>query len=201
MFKRIMPLMIVAILAVSFFCFPASAAESVLFPIIDDGGVISLSAPLKGEYVLSFYDGYDSPLYISSPFVFSSDETVIEFSLRDYVIAFYFTYSSDSLELSYCAYCCSVGDDICVFLSDVFRNPSVELVPNVSVTNGSLLSGVLDIFGAIGSWIVLQLGSLVGIFWSSDSLTFLGVLAVAGLALAVILLLIFVIVRFLRFRG
>ena len=78
-----------------------------------------------------------------------------------------------------------------------------SLIPhdNQPVTGGSPLSGIFDVFGGVGSWIVGQLGTTTSLFWNGQGLTFLGVLAVAALALAVVLLLVFVIVRFLRFRG
>lgn len=69
------------------------------------------------------------------------------------------------------------------------------------VTGGSPLSALFDVFGGVGSWIVGQLGTTTSLFWNGQGLTFLGVLSVCALALAVVLLLVFVIVRFLRFRG
>lgn len=77
----------------------------------------------------------------------------------------------------------------------------VSVVEDAPVTGSSPLSGIFDVFGGVGSWIVGQLGTTTSLFWNGQGLTFLGVLAVAALALAVILLLVFIIVRFLRFRG
>lgn len=62
-------------------------------------------------------------------------------------------------------------------------------------------AGIFDVFGVLGAWIPVALGSLIGIFWTGSSLTFLGVLAVCALAFAVVFLIIAIIQRFLHFRG
>lgn len=73
--------------------------------------------------------------------------------------------------------------------------------PAGSDLEASPLGSIFDVFGGVGSWISGQLGASTSLFWTGESLTFLGVLSVSGLALAVVLLLVMVVVRFLRFRG
>ena len=66
---------------------------------------------------------------------------------------------------------------------------------------GTVLSDILEVFSAVGTWIVSSVNALTPMFWSSTGLTFLGVLAVSGLSLSVAFLLIGVIQRFLHFAG
>lgn len=65
-----------------------------------------------------------------------------------------------------------------------------------------VLTAVLAVFTAIGEWISGAVLELVPMFYVADTgLTFLGVLAVAGLAFSVVFLMIGIIQRFLHFRG
>lgn len=68
-------------------------------------------------------------------------------------------------------------------------------------TTGSILTAILAVFSAVGEWIVSTVTSLLPMFYVEGSLTFLGVLAVAGLAFSVAFLLIGLIQRFLHFGG
>ena len=65
----------------------------------------------------------------------------------------------------------------------------------------TLISAITAVFTAIGDWIVAALLSLTAIFWTDSGLTFLGVLAVCGLAFSVVFLIIGIIQSFLHFRG
>lgn len=71
-----------------------------------------------------------------------------------------------------------------------------------------ILNRVLDVFEAMGEWIPEAVNSLIPLFYAAPStsggegsLTFLGVLAVAGLSISVVFLLIGIIQNFLHFRG
>lgn len=66
---------------------------------------------------------------------------------------------------------------------------------------GTVLEAIFDVFSAVGSWIVSAVTTLIPMFYAEGSLTFLGVLAVAGLAISVTFLLIGIIQRFLHFGG
>jgi hypothetical protein len=69
-------------------------------------------------------------------------------------------------------------------------------------TTTSVLDAVLDIFSNVGTWISNAVTDLMPMFYSpTTGLTFLGVLAVAGLAFSVVFLIIGVISNFLHFRG
>lgn len=69
-----------------------------------------------------------------------------------------------------------------------------------------ILTAIFAIFTGVGEWIISSLNDLMSIFWiagesGTGQLTFLGVLAVTGLAFSVIFLIIGIIQRFLHFRG
>lgn len=70
-----------------------------------------------------------------------------------------------------------------------------------------ILDVVLKVFSGVGSWLVTMITSMIPIFYTAPtgetagSLTFLGVLAVAGLSFSVVFLIMGIIQRFLHFRG
>lgn len=66
---------------------------------------------------------------------------------------------------------------------------------------GTVLSHVLDVFSGIGTWIAEAVNSLIPMFYVAETgLTFIGVLTVAGLGIAITLLLVSQIRNFLRFK-
>ena len=65
----------------------------------------------------------------------------------------------------------------------------------------SVLDSILEVFTDVGAWIGNGVTALMPMFYAEGSLTFLGVLAVAGLAFSVVFLLIGFIQRFLHFGG
>lgn len=66
----------------------------------------------------------------------------------------------------------------------------------------SVLEAILEVFLGVGEWIVTAVQAIVPMFYASGTgLTFLGVLAVAGLAFSVVFLLINIVKGFLQFRG
>lgn len=67
----------------------------------------------------------------------------------------------------------------------------------------SVLTAILSVFSAIGTWIVGAVEDMIPIFWNStdSSLTLIGVLAVAGLGLSVIFLVVGLIQKFFHFAG
>ena len=60
--------------------------------------------------------------------------------------------------------------------------------------------GVLDVFSGVGSWLVSGVNSLISMFYVDGSLSFVGYLAVAGLAISVILLIFWLISVWLKFK-
>lgn len=65
-----------------------------------------------------------------------------------------------------------------------------------------VLDSVLEVFTSVGGWISTNVSTLMPMFYTSEGgLTFLGVLAVAGLSFSVVFLLLGLIQNFLHFRG
>ena len=65
-----------------------------------------------------------------------------------------------------------------------------------------ILSSILAVFTAVGEWITTAVTNTLPMFYvAGTGLTFLGVLAVAGLAFSVVFLVIGLIQNFLHFRG
>lgn len=66
----------------------------------------------------------------------------------------------------------------------------------------TIINSILELFTDISEWLVTTIPSLMEMFYVAETgLTFLGALAVAGLAISVIFLLIGVIQNFLHFRA
>ena len=66
----------------------------------------------------------------------------------------------------------------------------------------TILEAILSVFLSVGEWISSAVSSLTPMFWAAETgLTFLGTLAVAGLAFSVAFLIIGLIQNFLHFRG
>lgn len=64
----------------------------------------------------------------------------------------------------------------------------------------NVLSRILEVFSSVGTWITEAVSNITPMFYENESgLTFMGVLAVSGLAFSVAFLLIGIIQRFLRF--
>lgn len=69
------------------------------------------------------------------------------------------------------------------------------------MAESTVLTAVLAVFTAIADWFTNILPTIMTMFYAEGALTFLGVLAVAGLGVSIIFLLIGVISNFLHFRG
>ena len=75
------------------------------------------------------------------------------------------------------------------------------VLSTVPVSEEAAVDSVLGVFTGIGSWLVAELGNATSLFYQADTgLTILGVLAVAGLGIAVVFLLINWIKSLLQFR-
>lgn len=70
------------------------------------------------------------------------------------------------------------------------------------MASNSILTAILGVFTAVGEWITTAVTNILPMFYVAETgLTFLGVLAVAGLAFSVVFLIIGLIQNFLHFRG
>lgn len=63
------------------------------------------------------------------------------------------------------------------------------------------VGSITGVLSQIGSFVVFALGSLGSLFWTGSSLTFFGVLGVCGLAFGVVLLIVYLVARYFRFRS
>lgn len=69
-------------------------------------------------------------------------------------------------------------------------------------TTTNVLTYILEVFTAVGDWISTAVTNLMPMFYTEGTgLTFMGVLAVAGLAFSVVFLVLRIIQNFLHFRG
>lgn len=64
-----------------------------------------------------------------------------------------------------------------------------------------VLEAVLAVMTGVAGWFVETIPTIISIFYAENALTFMGVLAVAGLSVSVIFLFLGVISNFLHFRG
>lgn len=95
----------------------------------------------------------------------------------------------------------TVLDGFYIYSPSTFRWWQSNVTRVSSGYSSNLLDGFLTVFSNIGLWISSAAASLTSMFFAEGSLTFLGTLCIASLAIAVSFLLIGLISRFLRFRG
>ena len=205
--KRFLLLFCAVSLVCSFMIVPALAAESYQIEFSDCSitTVADFVLP-SGTYVATIYDGAGTVRFTSEPFDFTGksmpyslmdDDTLvyelwIDLRPEDGQTAFEVVQVNDE-------YFNVWTEDRCVVFTLVLDEPVVAPVPVPGT--GSVLSGITEVFSGVGSWIGGQLGSTTSLFWNANagSLTFLGVLSVCALAFGLILLLVLVVSRFLRF--
>ena len=83
----------------------------------------------------------------------------------------------------------------------MFSVVSLTLTPAPVSGEEAAVDSVFGVFTGIGSWLVAELGNATSLFYQADTgLTILGVLAVAGLGIAVVFLLINWVKSLLQFR-
>ncbi len=203
--KRFLLLFCTAVLVCSLMIVPAFASESYQIEFIDCNinSLADFVLP-HSTYVATIYDASNTVRFTSEPFDFDGktsyyslmDGDVLAYKLwidllpDDGVTVFEVEHVNED-------YFNVWSEDMCVVFSLTLDSPSIAPDPDPV----SPIAGIFDVFGGVGSWIAGQLGTTTSLFWNGQSLTFLGVLSVCALGLAVILLLVMVIVRFLRFRG
>lgn len=65
----------------------------------------------------------------------------------------------------------------------------------------TLITAITAVFDAVFTWLVSAIQVVIGLFWAEGALTFLGVLALIALAIAIFWLLVGVISSFLHLRS
>lgn len=196
--KRYILLFFTLIVAASLLILPAAAsevdslAEDVYSVTIDDAGDGSLEIP-AGRYRVYVTDADECEYEIGEVVLDASSHYCQVVASGN--ASFEFCFDDGTLDIAY-------GGSDPVFYGSVIQFIPVTSNPpkrNETVTAVS----VLDVFAGVGTWIVTSLGSVSGIFWieATGELTVLGVLAVAALGISVVLGLVYIIVRFLKFRS
>lgn len=64
-----------------------------------------------------------------------------------------------------------------------------------------MLGSITEIWTDVMTWITTSLGSVQSVFYANEELTFLGTLAVIGVAIGIGFLIIGVVQNFLKLRG
>lgn len=65
-----------------------------------------------------------------------------------------------------------------------------------------VLDSIIEVFESMATWLADAVSAIVPMFYTAESgLTFIGVLAVASLAISVAFLILGVITNFIQFRG
>ena len=202
--KRFLLLFCTVVLVCSLIIAPAFGAElnSARFNFSCGTAGMQYSSFEPGDYDFAVYlDGMEAPVLNDVVTITSDEEVAFSFPVDGgYTVWVLFILSSSEEDVFEMEYQLN-GSPVTDASGYVLITPCVAPSVPESGTGGSPLSGIFDVFGGVGSWIVGQLGTTTSLFWNGQGLTFLGVLSVCALALAVVLLLVFVIVRFLRFRG
>ena len=202
--KRFLLLFFSAVLVCSLMILPALAAETVVFQFdaIDSGSHTAPGFLPAGTYQLKAFSADDGGVLVftSPDFVFDAIKGAsIEFTGFDGETISIECYNSDD-GFYFFGGACDSNNEECLSFSNFYSISYFEFVP-VESEPVSPIAGIFGVFTGVGSWLAGQLGTTTSLFWNGQGLTFLGVLSVCALALAVVLLLVMVVVRFLRFRG
>lgn len=196
--KRFLLLFCAAVLACSIMIVPAFAASDLSFEFSqmdEDNWIVRDFYLPDGDYTLTVY--FKDGRVITFPeFSYNGDSTVY---YSDDIYSYSVMLLRDENGLMFCGDFCDEID--CFMMDDSKCRIAVFAPPFVEPESVSPIDGIFGVFRGVGSWLAGQLGATTSLFWNGQGLTFLGVLSVCALALAVVLLLIVVVVRFLRFGG
>ena len=207
--KKMLIILSSVVLLFSLLIVPASATEvsEVYEGVIQEHFAYFLDVN-PGYYSLNVYtDASRSEMLLNVPSFELYDGTYsLYFDELDSIftnITLSVNYSENVLQCALSGYSDHTGDPkFDLFGSVRYPNVVAELIP-IEVDPPLVPVSVFDVFAGVGSWILTSLGSVSGLFWNATAgqLTILGVLAVAALGVGVVLGLVFIISRFLRFRS
>ena len=208
--KRFLLLFCTVILFCTLIIVPTFAAEVYSVDVDGGGGVIdSVAADTyivqfsTPDVAVTFTDPFEVPdnngeyLDAISGFL-TTDEGVSGFAI-DYSIEFIvyedgLFHSEIFFDVTYNG--SQYEGDGTVILTSTSYVPPVPDLPSETAEQS-----ILSVFSGLMPWIASSFNGVLPVFWNATGLTFLGVLSVCALALAVVLLIIFGVVQFLRFRG
>ena len=206
-----------------FGCFALN--EEAFLNFVDNYGTLLLSIDSVSEEILYenedlLYDTYSisagwsvpAGFYsnVDSPFSFYLNGKLYE---NSYILLGYSVVDDDLVETedSILIFSDVSGDFVQLTSEDSFTLRSFGMnfdltyfmLHNGTIMPPTLLESIFDIFLSVGEWISGATSALVSMFWDStnSTLTFVGTLSVAGLAISVSLLLISFLEKFLHFGG
>lgn len=195
------------------FCTVVLIGAIMIVPVLASEDVVVLGSDLcaevpemfSGDFVVKFYNGSDEPFWVTPVFTVAAQfeaEKCYNYigagpSGEDIMICSVFQEYDGVYEFYFYLNFVENGDP----LADYYGYSRAELVPVEAGSDleASPLGSIFDVFGGVGSWTSGQLGATTSLFWTGESLTFLGVLSICAVGFALILLLVLVVSRFLRF--
>lgn len=198
--KRFLIIIAVLAMSVSLFCIPAFASSEEVYTVSVPGS-FSVADPL-GDWeiiaVLNNGEHYEFPIF-----------TLTELPTDDVGVDVSYPISITSGEGELSITVLPFNDELYSFAvsgsfndSDLGEVTFKRVVAPPDTGEGSLISVVMGVFTSIGRWVVSSLGNLIDFVWDADagSLTFIGVLSVCGLAFAVALFVLYIVLRFFHMR-
>lgn len=209
--KRFLLLFCAVVLIGAIMIVPAFAAESftVIFSEASYGYIDADPLSLNGWYLTVSVESYTGSSYTFDPIQLTFAPSSEERNSVDLNV--------DGVNVGLMTYWADLGEGNVYFSLDRFPYDPYEAMTNFTFTpttppvvdepgsdaEASPIGSIFDVFGGVGSWIGSQLSSSTSLFWnaSTGSLTFLGVLSTCALVFSLILLLVLVVSRFLRFGG
>ncbi len=205
--SRSIPVFLAALILVGSLAVPALAAE-----LPPDFAVIPEDCYITGVWSFDLAAApFDTPTWVHGDFVYNEEHYDMLY-ISNYSISFLRQLSDQGF------YECAVRDKSGAWLSSVFQFEIVGesyctdefyswFISSTHVFVGPLAASlegdsIFSVFGDISGWIVSSIGTVMPMFYTEASgLTFVGTLAVAGLAFAVFFLIFALIRRFMHFGG
>lgn len=221
--KRIFLLFLSVALCFNLLLLPCGAVADRPTYILDDSlSTFAADSFPTGLYRLYAYTSaveyfYESPVLDFDQFEVSGNFTesmLVVDGPDDYSLELNAVYDSDSGELSFLLVLGS--GSFSSFFDDLYAVKHFVLMPIEDSSDTPVLpdppapspavpeirpEGVLMFFGDLSSWIISSLGSVNELLWSAGELTVVGFILISFLAVILILLLIYIIRKFLCFRG
>lgn len=159
---------------------------------VDDPSAVTICRSM----LLSFYDDY---VFLTSGDIYQAQVNFDILSQYSDDNAQFFCYDFVSASTLQARYTPS-DDSILVNFNGVVRETPLtyDLMPASRFSGGD---GVLSVFSGVGDWLFGAVQNISTMFWTAETgMTVLGYLAVASLALAVILLIFYLIAGWLKFH-
>lgn len=201
--KRWLPVLLLALVIAIIpflFSFPVSAAtleqysyNGIVLPKLPEGSNVSmLWIDSLGNYCLT------QPTKVTSVSV----EGIVKFSSSYQFVDGEWVSVTYDFSNKHTIFWCS--QDVYTHDGDLYLSGSDPVITFVEVPDPPIVFDPVDllsVFTGVASWFSGAVGAMTSMFWTAEgSLTVLGVLAVASLAIAIIILLIYLLAGWLKFK-